>query len=338
MSVSIQLLLGLLLFLLGLRLSAFFSGAETGFYRVGWLRLNIESRAGNRAASRILWFARNPAHFVATTLVGNNVANYVTTLSIGFLAVALPFAHGDWVEIAGTLAMAPVVFLFGELVPKNVYYRAPLMLLLRDSRWFGLFYRAFLPATLPLIWIARLFERFAGENENRPDLVLGRNRLAQVLSQGHQEGLITDLQGRLVNSLLTKSVLSVADSMIPVDRVIGLDETATSAEALQHARQYGLRSIPLRRAGSDDDWNAYVRVVDLTLTSRPLPRLRREMPVLDSRMTRLEAMLTLRQAGRELGVVKDGERVLGLVSEHGLVQQLFRPAQSAVGQSRAAAN
>lgn len=324
MSASVQAFLGFLLFLVGLRLSAFFSGAETGFYRVSWLRLNIESRAGNKNASRMLWFARQPAHFVATTLIGNNIANYITTVAIGILAVGMLGAHGDWVEIVSTLALAPVVFLFGELVPKNVYYRAPLSLLLRDAKWFVLFYRLFLVVSLPLIWIARLFERFAEDGDSRSELVLGRNRLAQVLSQGHQEGLIGDLQGRLVNGLLTKSPLPVKESMTPPDRILGLPDSATAAEALEHARQFGLRSIPLRREGSTGDWYAYVRVIDLSLTGRPLSRLRLVMPELRPQISRLEAMLALRQADRDFGVVRDGDKVLGLVSEHGLVKQLFR--------------
>src|SRR6056300_1297885 len=73
----------MLLFLVGLRLSAFFSGVETGFYRISVLRLNIDSQAGDKVASRLLWFIQNPSRFVATCLVGNNVANYVTTLAVG---------------------------------------------------------------------------------------------------------------------------------------------------------------------------------------------------------------------------------------------------------------
>ena len=75
------------LFLLGLRLSAFFSGAETGFYRVSFLRLSIDAHAGDRIAKRILWFAQHPSYFVATTLIGNNIANYLTTSAISLAIV-----------------------------------------------------------------------------------------------------------------------------------------------------------------------------------------------------------------------------------------------------------
>ncbi|MDA1018501.1 MAG: DUF21 domain-containing protein, partial [Planctomycetota bacterium] len=125
----------------GLWLSAFFSGSETGFYRASPLRLNIDAHAGDPIAIQLQWFSRNPAHFVATTLVGNNVANYLTTLAIGMVAFAIFPGSGGSTEILVTIALSPVVFIFGELIPKNLYYRAPLTLLRRRTAMFVVFYR-----------------------------------------------------------------------------------------------------------------------------------------------------------------------------------------------------
>ena len=69
MSVFIQLVFSLLLFALALRLSAFFSGTETGFYRASFLRITIDAQAGDPTAQRLLWFARNPNAFVTTILL-----------------------------------------------------------------------------------------------------------------------------------------------------------------------------------------------------------------------------------------------------------------------------
>ena len=74
--------ISLLIFILGLWLSAFFSGSETGFYRMSFVRLSIDAHAGDRTAKRILWFVRHPSAFVATTLVGNNVANFLTAQGV----------------------------------------------------------------------------------------------------------------------------------------------------------------------------------------------------------------------------------------------------------------
>ena len=70
------------LFVVGMLLSALFSGSETGFYRVSRVRLLIDALSGDRTAKWLLWASNNPAAFVATALVGNNVANYLTSRAI----------------------------------------------------------------------------------------------------------------------------------------------------------------------------------------------------------------------------------------------------------------
>ena len=50
MQLSVILIGATALFLIGLRLSAFFSGSETGFYRASFLRLSIEANAGDAVA------------------------------------------------------------------------------------------------------------------------------------------------------------------------------------------------------------------------------------------------------------------------------------------------
>lgn len=318
-------LLAAVLFVLGVRLSAFFSGAETGFYRLSYVRLSIDAQAGDRVAQQLMWFARNPAYFVATTLVGNNVANYLATAAIGLGVGVLWNSRSGWAEIGGTLLLAPVVFVFGELVPKNLYYRAPLTLLSRDVPWFVLFYYLFLAVSFPLIGITKLLERI-GPAESRPlDLVLGRARLVQVLGHGRREGLLTDVQSRLVNGLMAAAAQPVTDAMTPARRVLGVTDQASREDVLNTARHYGLSNVPVRRADVLESWYAYLRVVDVTISRRSLASLMRTMPRIEASRTKLEALLALRESGETHGVVYRGETVVGIVTERGLVEQLFRP-------------
>lgn len=323
------LLLGgtLVLFVVGLRLSAFFSGVETGFYRVSFLRLSIDAQAGDRAAQRIMNFASDPSSFVATTLVGNNVANYLTTLAIGLSIAVVADEGSGWAEILATVLLSPVIFLFGELIPKNLYYRAPLRLLRRDIPWLMFFNRLFRVFSFPLVGVAKLIERFGDSRRGPLEPVLGRSRLAQVLNRGHQEGILTDVQNRLVDGLMNTASESVADSVTPIDRVLGVDEETSRSDILEYARQYGLTHVPIRRTGDDSSWYGYVRVIDLAVSRRPVSGCIVEMPRIAADISKLEALLTLHSAGVLYGAVTEGDVFVGLVSERGLVEQLFRPPQ-----------
>lgn len=323
MSPLIQLVMAFLLFATGLRLSAFFSGAETGFYRASFLRISIDAQAGDATAKRLLWFARNPSSFVATTLVGNNVANYLTTLAIGLGTFALFQTNAEWIDILGTLLVAPLVFVCGELLPKNLYYRAPLYLLRRDVNWLVGFYYLFLVVSFPLIAISKFFEKLGQAQADQT--VLGRSRLVHVLSQGHREGILSEVQTRLVRGVMHVAGQSVRSSTTPSDRVLGLEEGASREEILNFARSYGITIVPIRKTNDPHGWFGYVRVVDVSVTRKPISALLHPMPRIPASHGKLEALLELRESGMDCGVVVDGSTVVGVVSEHGLVEQLFRP-------------
>lgn len=329
----LQILAAAVLLLMGLRLSAFFSGAETGFYRLSLPRLGIDAQSGDRTAMELLWFANRPANFVATTLVGNNLANYLVTLGVTHTAV-LAFGEGsEWAELLATLFISPVVFLFGELLPKNVYYRAPLARMRAQIRWFRAFYLAALPASMPLVLLTRLVERLAGQQNRAQELLPGRGRFLQMISYGHHEGLLSQAQSTLATGVLAIATQSVIESMTPAHRVLGLPESAGREDILAFARRYGTPVVALSAlsdAGSSESpqWTSYVRVSELQVRNDSVAEIRRPMPQLRQTATKLEALAVMQDhAAAYAAVVDEAGRVLGVVGQRGLVEQLFRPPQ-----------
>lgn len=318
----------LALFIVALRLSAFFSGAETGFYRASYLRLSIDAQAGDPVARQILTLRRNPTAFVVTALVGNNIAHYILTAAVGIAAIEAGLGTRMAAEVVSTIVIAPFVFTFGELIPKNLYYRAPLQLLRRSARWFLLFHRLFIPISFPLVAVTRLVQRFGQQEVQRPAEVLGRARLVQVLSQGHQEGLLTDVQGRLIEGLMQLAAQPVMQSVTPPGRMLGVADNMDREQILSFARRYGLSTVAVHHPGIANSWYGCVRVIDVALVHQPLASLVRPMPVIDQATTKLEALLALRTSGAAYGMVKSTERLLGIASQHGLAEQLFRAPQS----------
>jgi putative hemolysin len=301
----IQLTISVALFLVGVRLSAFFSGSESGFYRVSFLRLSIDAHAGDKVAKRLMWFVQHPEYFVATTLVGNNIANYVTTLAIGMGATCLVTSAGPVFEIVSTLLFTPVIFVFGEVMPKNLYFRAPTLLLRRGARVFQWCYRGFLPVTVPLVWMTRLVEKLTGAKRHQLDLVLGRHRLVQVLNTGHEHGLLTTEQGHLVHGLLHDASRPATDLMTPATRILGEDEAASRETLIKFARDFGVTLIPLRRS------------------VKPLP-----LAIVDHTATRLTALLTMRETSSALGLVQRDGKTLGLLNQRALIDRFMRPKAS----------
>jgi CBS domain containing-hemolysin-like protein len=114
----------LLLILVCLTLSAFFSGSETALLRLRSHEVDADAKAslapGAPAARGLL---QSTSHLLVTLLLGNNVVNILgaavaTALAIYFLG------EGTGILVA-TLSMTALVLIFCEILPKAVAARHP---------------------------------------------------------------------------------------------------------------------------------------------------------------------------------------------------------------------
>jgi len=179
-----------LLLLAGLLLSAFFSGSETGFYRATRVRLAIEALAGDWTSRALLWLAHQPSLFIATALVGNNLANYVTSLAVVMASQRFFPGGGAFAAVLGPIVIAPVLFLFGELLPKNLFYEAPNRLLKRCTPALLICTILFAPITLFLWAFSHLLQLFTNSSPQELRLRLARSELGELLDEGHEIGIL----------------------------------------------------------------------------------------------------------------------------------------------------
>ena len=311
------------LFSLGLFLSAFFSGCETGFYRVTRIRLVLDARGGDRTARMLLWFTNNPALFVATALIGNNLANYLTSLGIVLGAAYLPLSAGV-AEIAAPILLSPLVFVYGELLPKNVFFKAPNRLLRRGGPLFLACAFVFAPISALLWALGWVLQRVIGETPLQVQLTLARAELQQVLVEGQDAGILKPAQRRLAQSLFLVASRKVADVSVPITKSHLAQLGDDKKTVLQTAERRDLSIFPVR--GDDSlDLVGYVRAVDLLLDDAPTIETVRPLPEVASHEPLIAALIQLQSAKADVARVvgPDGE-TQGLVFTNDLTPSLVR--------------
>jgi CBS domain containing-hemolysin-like protein len=323
MTLYLQLLAGIILFLGGLQLSSFFSGMELGFYRASMLRLNLDAQSGDKLSQRIMWFMTYPGYFVATTLVGNNIANYIISLSLSLLLSGILTNVSELVDIMTTLVMAPVIFLFGELLPKNLYYLSPLKLVKGNFNIFVWFYRLLLPISFPIITMTRLLQKLSNSSDPETALALSRNRLVQVVEIGEQEGVVGALQNQLVQGLFNKIDNLVRTAIIPMSRVYSVSSLATREEVFRIARQYGLSYIPIHEPKSETQLIGYYDITEIIAMRDPMESLSHPLPRYKATQSKFDVLMGLRHQSAAMGQVFDENHILGIITEQAIVEQLF---------------
>lgn len=253
------------LFLLGLMLSAFYSGSETGLYRVSRTRLVLDGLDGSIMGRAMVWLLNHPAIFVATTLVGNNVANYMTSLAI-VLGVQRMGNSGPAAELLGPILMTPVIFVLGELLPKYLFFHAPYRLLRATQPMLMLSTILFAPVSLLLGLLGSVLQKVTGETPFELRLTMARRELDQVLRAGHEAGLLAGSQRDLVTRLFEIGNQSAISFGVPVDRLAKISQPVEDGKTIDiDAAKSAARRVnhPILLVQQGNRITGFLRYIDL---------------------------------------------------------------------------
>ena len=308
----------------GLFLSAFFSGSETGFYRVSRVRLVLDALGGDLIARGLLWVTNRPSLFVATTLIGNNLANYLTSLAIVMAADVLTGGRGLAAELIAPVALAPLLFVYGELLPKNLFLRAPNRLLHKGGPLFLFCTGLFLPVSTLLGAVNRLLARFIGESPEQVRLTLARRELRRVLEEGHEAGILHPAQRHLAQGIFAVAKQPVGQFATPLPEVARARSEMGREEVLHVARRYRIAALPVEDSHCPGSLIGYVRVVDLAMQKGEAMETLRPLLKIPEDETHLAALIRMETAKESLALVVDAEgTVMGLLTAGRLRGLLF---------------
>ena len=316
-----------ILFLLvaGILLSAFFSGSETGFYRVQRLRLVVSTIAGDWTSAGLLWLSNRPSWFIATTLVGNNLANYLTSLMVVMASDRLVPSGGIWVNLLGPILVAPVLFIAGELLPKNLFYHAPNRLLKWCAPALFVCSGLFLPLTILLWAFSKLLQMATNSPHQEMRLSLARRELAELLAEGHEAGILRPIQQTLAQAMLSIARQPVKNFASSSGRVVRATTTMSTSDVFRIAQRNGRSLLPVEDPSKRRRLVGYLRMADLYLSNESSPPEPRPLVPLQEDESLLSALRKLSQAEDALGhVVGTDGRTVGFVTGRELRISLLR--------------
>ena len=290
------------LWLAGLACSAFFSGSETGFYRVNRVRLTLDSHdRGDWNLRGLVWLANHPALFVATTLIGNNLANYLSSLAMVLGTQRLLGTSTFYMEILVTIALTPLIFVYGELLPKQLFFDAPNRMLRLASRPFLSFAVLVAPATAVLWGLGRILQGLVGQAPERAHSLLARKELQQLLEEGHEVGLLRPTQRRMAQGLFAVAGLPAIQFATPVGRLPSVILGSPKKEAQRLAERHKM-SYLLVTESRGRRLLGYVKMADLDHRAGDTITTFRTLTNFAPRTTLLNLLITLR--GRNESVAR----------------------------------
>lgn len=225
------------LFALSLLFSALFSGTEIAFLTANRLRLELDKKQNPLLARLLSIYTSNPALFIASILVGNNVALVLYGLAIS--EILNPYLGGFFSDpwlllLLQTLLSTILLLLFAEFLPKAIGRIHANGLLKVLAFPIFVFYILFYPVsklmTLLSGHLVRLFTKRNLLTTPQPT-IFGRNDLNVLIEEAAQQSEEEDEHDpdpsrnalRLMRNALEFSEAKVRDCYVPRPDIVMID-------------------------------------------------------------------------------------------------------------------
>jgi CBS domain containing-hemolysin-like protein len=298
-----------------------FSGSEIGFYSVNRLRLRSRVAAGLRDALVLQRLLDQPGVTMMTTLIGTNVMVYAATALCTEMLGARRHA-----EVWATLIMTPIIFVVGEMIPKDVFRRRADAVMYRLAGPVDAFRFLMRPATWLLTELTAAVT--GGLSRRRRAVPLSRAAVAEWIAESRHEGVLSDYQHALSANVMSLLNKSVRPAMIPLEKV-EMIRSDLRGEALRDALRKAGHSRVLVYSGSRKNVLGILHAFDYIRAAkdgpaaedlvRPAMRIRPRDGVNETLVAlqreRQQMALAVNRNGRPVGIVTVKDLVEEIVGE-----------------------
>lgn len=229
-------------------LSAFFSGVETGIYRLSRFHLRLGIAQGKRTFKILGGVIEDSHGTVLTSLVGNNLANYGATSLITYILLNNA-ATSNSAELYAAAIMTPVLFVLADIIPKSLFYLHSDTVLPRVSVVLWFFHKLFTCTGIVgvLKYISHLLSRVLGMGTDAADVITAgrKTQIKQIISETRDEGVVSAFQKDVMERTVDIPTMPVNAVMIPFAKVVMADVKSSRDELRELLRKTAFTRLPV---------------------------------------------------------------------------------------------
>ena len=237
----------LVLFLICVFASAFFSSAETVFISLPKTRVKHLVETGVHGASRVEKITEEPEKLLATVLLCNNLVN-VAAASLG-TAIAVKIWAGNIGILISTIVVTIILLVFAEVTPKTIALRHAERMALLYVYPMGLINKVISPLAAALSWLGMTF---AGGRASVPQTLVSEEEIRSMISVGCDEGTVEVAEAEMLHNVFDFGDRSVREVMTPRPEVVWIEEGTRLAEFLGIYADFPHTRFPVYRDSIDN--------------------------------------------------------------------------------------
>ena len=237
----------LVLMVVALLFSAFFSGSEAAFLSIQRGSLAQLTRRGGERADRVARIAGHPEKLLPTVLTGNNLAN--TTAAVLGTVLAASYLSPNVAVIVATVVVTVVLLIFAETIPKTIAAR--------NSTRFAVAVVGPLQvsemALFPAVWVLERLARGVGRVFGISGAAMvAEEEIRALIYAGREAGAVEPSEAEMLEQVFRFGDLQLREIMTPRTDIVSMENGATLEEFLSVYQQESHTRFPVYDGSVDN--------------------------------------------------------------------------------------
>ena len=209
---NVDLVIKIIILVVLLFLSAFFSSAETALTTVNLMKMRHLAEAGNKSATTVIKVTDNKTKMLSAILIGNNIVNLSASSLATTVAINLWGSYGAGIA-TGILTF--LILIFGEIMPKSM---ASIKANRMSMRYAGIIWGLMVVLT-PIIVVINALSyavlRIFGVDPKKDYDTITEEELRTIVDVSHESGVIEGDERKIIHNLFDFSDATAKEIMIP---------------------------------------------------------------------------------------------------------------------------
>lgn len=310
----------ILLFILCICLSAFFSSSEVALIAITRAKARTLVNEGRPGSNAVAVLKESPEHLLITILIGNTIVNIASAAIATAVCIEM---FGEFGVGIATVAVVILLLIFGEIGPKIYAARA--------SESFAL---TIAPIILflsrictPVIWLVERVSPKLGIGKDAGEQAVTEEEIKEWIDVGKEEGAIESGEQEMLYSVLEFGDTTAREIMTPRVDVTAIEDTTGFDEAVKVFSETGFSRIPVYH-DQIDHITGILNVKDVfsAMTATKKPSIREIMydPTFVPETKKIDDLLKELQIHRvQMAIVIDEySSVVGIVTVEDILEEL----------------
>ncbi len=238
----------IIVLLILLVISGFFSSSELAFVISNKLKLEVKARKNNIAAKNAMYFVQKPQSFFSTILIGNNIVN----ISFASLLTLVLTSFSSMNEFEILIISTTLLLIIGELIPKYFARELADRVILISALPIRLVSIILYPFTKVISSISDLLTQSSNVKEEKISYLFSKEDIESLVEESFEAGIVNKNESDIINKVFALGEQRVYEAMRPRTEIVGVEITQSIREVLTSFIDSGFSKLPVYDGNLDN--------------------------------------------------------------------------------------